>query len=622
MAATMALAGFFSLLPDARADSAPLLEVQIDAVDPAVIDPSDKDQVVEISGTVRNASDVDMRYVNVHFWRSDQGLNTVEEIDAAVAAPLTAPLGARLNNPEAGNLDLLTDDTPFSPGATAEFTVRGTVGQLALPNDAEAVYRLGVHVRAVPDGGANTTAGRARVLVPARASMPQVSATVLLSSRPVLVTNATIADAEAAEHLAGELTGRLDALLASAERPGVVGLIDPALYDAVRVLAEQRPAPGTADDGAKAAASWILRVDALAEEGRLWRLPPGDPDLAKADATGRRELVTAPTTENVESPETPETPLADLPTVAVLEETGSEHLAGALTGFDHIVARQARGSAGTVIEGRSLTLPEPLEQATPAERTGYLLATEAVSGDALTYLLTDERQAALEGSLDEQREHVAPGTASSAAVSWLPAQEAAPWSALATRLDTLDLTWELAGRETEGRFAAEAFNRNFTTEAEALAWVDSSPIGRFDPKRIAVVAARQFVMSSSTGTFPVTVSNGTELPVTVRLHFRSDLPQRISVPDPDPVSLQPGQSHTLSIAPEAAANGVTLVHGQLVTEAGRTFGTETTIEISATSFGRVGWIIIVVSGVVVLGGTALRIRAVRAEENHESRQQR
>jgi hypothetical protein len=45
------------------------------------------------------------------------------------------------------------------------------------------------------------------------------------------------------------------------------------------------------------------------------------------------------------------------------------------------------------------------------------------------------------------------------------------------------------------------------------------------------------------------------------------------------------------------------------------------VEITATGLGRVGWIIIVISGAVVGGGTFLRIRAVQRERARESREQ-
>ncbi|MFV0428115.1 MAG: DUF6049 family protein, partial [Arachnia sp.] len=126
-------------------------------------------------------------------------------------------------------------------------------------------------------------------------------------------------------------------------------------------------------------------------------------------------------------------------------------------------------------------------------------------------------------------------------------------------------------------------------------------------------AASQFVMGSRTNEFPVTVTNGIELPVTVRIAFTSDSPQRIDVPTTDLVTVQPGEKLTVNIAPEAASNSVVVVSAQLETAHGQPVGDEREIEITATDLGRVGWVIIVASGMVVLGGTFLRIRAVRRE---------
>ena len=153
----------------------------------------------------------------------------------------------------------------------------------------------------------------------------------------------------------------------------------------------------------------------------------------------------------------------------------------------------------------------------------------------------------------------------------------------------------------------------FTTEEEAIAFLRQSPVSLMDPNLITISAARGFVMGSRTSDFPVTIANGMTTDVRVRMNFTSEVPQRISVPPTEVETVPAGESLTLNVAPEATSNGVVQVIAQLETAGGQAFGEEVPIQITATEFGRVGWLIIIVSGAVVLGGTVLRIRAVRAE---------
>lgn len=607
LALLVGVVGFFAVpASPALADEHPQLEVRINAVSPALIDPTDEGQLVTITGTVTNTSARDMRYVNVHFWRSRQPLTGLDEINDAVSAPLSSPLGSRLDSLESGNLDLLAAEDPFPPGETANFTVQATVAQLELPTVSDAVYRLGVHVRAIPNGDSNTTVGRARVLVPASPLDLPVSATVLLSSRPVAHADGDPINQQESARLLSELTGRLETLLAAAERPNVVGIIDPELYRTVGILAEGNDeAPPN-----EAAQRWLQRVDRLAAENRLWRLPAGDPHLARADAVGLLDQVLSDTDGGA---------LSAIPLAAVLGETGSEDLAERLTDVDHLVARHAQGVSRRVMEGRAPRVPPALADGTDAEHRGYLLATELLPGTPVNYLLATEEQVTQERLLDGYREHIAPPRYARLTPTWSRALPAPRWTGLADELAVLMLNRELTAPDA-APLDPTAFNRYFTTEEEAIAWMESSPEASVDPRKITVRSAQQFVLSSSTGTLPITITNETAAPVTAQLRFHSDTPQRISIPDSELVTLQPGQSQTLAITPQASANGVTLVHAQLATASGETFGTPVTMEITATQFGRVGWIIIVISGAVVLGGTALRIKAVRSEESNESSQ--
>ena len=148
---------------------------------------------------------------------------------------------------------------------------------------------------------------------------------------------------------------------------------------------------------------------------------------------------------------------------------------------------------------------------------------------------------------------------------------------------------------------ATAFSAGFPNEKAAVSYLSAAAKPSADLAKIELLAAASFVMGSSTNTFPATLTNGLDVPVTVGVRFTSDAPQRVRVPDLEPVVLPPGEPFTVNITPEADANGVALVEAQIVTRGGIPVGKPTTIEITATNFGSIGWLIIVASGAVVLG---------------------
>ena len=83
------------------------------------------------------------------------------------------------------------------------------------------------------------------------------------------------------------------------------------------------------------------------------------------------------------------------------------------------------------------------------------------------------------------------------------------------------------------------------------------------------------------------------------------------------LTIEPGENLTLIAAPQASANSVVTVTVRMETIGGTMFGAPVAIDITATELGRVAWIIIFISGAVVLGGTVWRIRAVQAERSKE-----
>jgi hypothetical protein len=130
-------------------------------------------------------------------------------------------------------------------------------------------------------------------------------------------------------------------------------------------------------------------------------------------------------------------------------------------------------------------------------------------------------------------------------------------------------------------------------------------------RQVSLDASSRFVMSAKRNEFPVTITNDLDEAIRVKVRVTTDNPQRISVPDSAVVTVEPGQSQTVNIRPQAESNGVTAARAWLATEHGTRITPDTTITIEVTDLGMIGWVIVVASGGFVLGATALRVRQVR-----------
>lgn len=587
------------------------LDVTISSISTPTIDLADADEVITIHGTVTNVSTVPIRFANVHFWRSPTPLTSSDALTAALAAP---PAGERLNQTE-NNYFTISTDNEFGPGERVDFTVSGTVAQLTGGDGtplrvSDAVYLLGVQVRGLPnDATARSVVGRDTIAVAATRDAVASSSLVLLTSQPSWTIDGAFLD----DSLEGELSGRLDALLTSAERADVVTALDPALYEAAKRLSSTHTVGDAESPGSGVALRWIGRVDALIADGRVWRLPYGNPDLVRASVSGA--LAETLSASDAALPEA----LAGLPSVAVLPAGGDATILASLTDMDTVIldgGSGAQSGSPTLLTASSqedvAALPAGVQQA-------RLVADELIAERPPLYLITTEQEAALDAKLSEQRTMTAPSTLPQSVVQWPEGTPVNAWPDVADALrdahGNAGLLEDLTGSAPEGidSLFATAFSADFTTQSEAVGWVRESAPERVGGGAVTLRAASSFVMGSRTNTFPATLTNKLDVPITVDVAFDSDSPQRIRVPDLDAVTVQPGEALTLDIVPEASANGVSLVHAQVTTAGGVPLGENVTIEITATNFGRVGWIIILVSGAVVLGGTAWRIRAVRRE---------
>ena len=623
----------------ARADDPTEVDITLTLVTPQVI-PANPAARITITGEVTNTSKVAMTGVQVSFWRSRDPIASTSELQAAAASPWDVPFGERMGvggtEPTLNLANLTTADDPtFDPGEKASFTVSARVDQLDL-GQSQGVRLLGVHVRGTPEGGTNHTVGRARFFAPMTApTSVERASIVVLSSAPSMLADQTFTDG----HLAGELRGRLNRLIDEASRPGATVLIDPSLVDELTVMADEdgyRLATGeTTTVGSPLAADFLRRFAALRAGNTVYRLPYGNPDLALAHQLSQPDAVTR---AGQALPD--DHPLASLP-LAVVPERAVD--ASFLTFIEPLQPRLLvlPGASGPlkqrindlVIVRPDASLgtggPGPSPSTTGPQVVGRALSELVLDPASHLVTISDRLPAPVEAVLATHTTLVPlsdlPLTAG--AIPWPKAATGTPvtptwWSMLddaARRLTEVgDLRGDVArGAHDAAVITSRASSGSFQDE-QALTYLRASGSGlpRLESQNVRIVSAEKFVVSEPVTQLPITVTNNTDQPIAVRVAFTSESPQRLSL-EPTPVqTIEAHTSRSLTFTVNAHTNGAVTVRAQLETSTGVPVGSEHRFTLMSNSLGRVGWVVIVVSGVIVLAATALRIRQVRRERAH------
>ena len=254
------------------------LDVNIESLSPQLLDQSQPDQRITMTGTVRNNTDQAVENASVHFWRSTRAITEHDELVQALTSEPSQPPGKRVTNSKE-NYQELGD---LAPGASVKFTVTATIGELALASKTDSVHMLGVQVRSNSTRQDPVTVGRGRVFAVAAKKPLQVSTVVKLATRPTLLDGTDFQD----NSLESRLVGELSDLLAAAEKPGVYTLLDPSLLVEAQALAGEHTVAGQAAPPSEAASNFVKRINDLISTGRVMRLPFGNPDLARLHAAG------------------------------------------------------------------------------------------------------------------------------------------------------------------------------------------------------------------------------------------------------------------------------------------------------------------------------------------------
>ena len=132
-------------------------------------------------------------------------------------------------------------------------------------------------------------------------------------------------------------------------------------------------------------------------------------------------------------------------------------------------------------------------------------------------------------------------------------------------------------------------------------------------RQVSVQVPESVTLSSSRGTFPLTVSNDLDEPVMVKLELTPDNPDRMSVAEVTPQRVEAGEKATVEVTAEAAVNGRVPMTVQLTAVDGSPLGASQRTIVNATEYGAIGWVVVGGGVALFLAAAALRLLRQRQQ---------
>ncbi len=648
--------------PTSLADQDDELAITVTSISPTVLR---ADGNLIITGVLTNQSDQPLRGVSVHLWRDATPIVSLPQLDAALEREVLG--GAVLESPPAQQV--INDGDPLQPGETAEFSVSAALGSHAEEqtwlSQPDSAYLVGVEVRGWSGAGSYGVLGHATAPLPypGTETVP-IATVVVLNARPSLLPLAGGEDGPAVfgdDSLAGALVGRLETLLRLARQDEVLTVIDPALYDEVAAMADGyqvlQPDGSLVDGSARnseLAADWLTRLDAVARQDRLARSVYGSVDVSAVAAAGRPDIL-----QRAGEALPADHPLAGLPLVVApadyqVDVDALDLLGGAepwLVLAGNLAGSQLLQEADNGVRLLQVAGTGQRDDWGATQQRGVLLSSQLVAaqqGLVLTTVVDSQVQAETELSEPgwRTRQSVASviegsGEAAGLWLSEVPTVEVpaellaasdtaaavlATWGDLVTDPDAEepaagDPDAAPTSEAPTGDVIAVAWSTRFDRDAAAqVDWLarSTAPASRLLGAEALQLRISDWVTTSEDDNLmPVTVINNTAQRVWVRVLFDSQNPLRISVDDSELFAVEPGDSSTVRVQPHTYGNGRVAVSAQLVTAGGHPVGERTAFIVNGTTAGQLSWVLILASGVVLLVGTALRVRTVRQDRREQ-----
>ena len=593
-------------------------------------------QGITLTGRVTNTGAQAAFGVRVVLWRSRDPITEASAFGTVLSGE-NSPWGVMLDRTADNYFSVTASDESFDPGASAEFTVKGTLADLGFTSSG-SVYLMGVQVRGTADASSNyQVLAKARTFyVTAPENRLPLTSIVLLAAAPTKVRP----DVFVNESLVGELTGRLDSMVGLAGRPGSSWLVDPALIDEVsdmadgyQVLEGDAARPGT---GQAAAQAWLQRFRMLPND-RGARTLFANPDVLGAERNDATDVVER-AEDAMTIAELDDLPLLVLPyagvaaatTAGFVESADPDALLVSDAGRGPVVAT-SDDDATIVRLAPAATMAGPGDQDGPVQRQQRQYA-EAIFGKGLVRLIGTADDASADTAprwlqrtgLDELLARTPSGSANPTLPAKTTTLSAGRFRQLKAMAGDFARYVDLVPESALATDAPQTLSRMVSAwwigDQSAGTWISAvdDAVGQSEVnENVTLSASPRVLMSSRTNEFPVTVSNQLAEPIQVRVVFTSDNPQRLTIPASAVITVGPGQNQTVNVRPEATSNGLVNVTAALQTGSGAPVGRTTRIAVEVTDLGMIGWIIVIVSGVVLVAATALRIRQVRRKQKED-----
>jgi hypothetical protein len=636
--------------PVAAAESRDELRVAITRLSPTVVQRAGE---VTVAGIVRNPERHAWGDVTVHVSTTREPLTTRGPVRAALAAG-NAEMGTRVTDPTA-----VVRLGTLRPGQTRRFSITASTSQLGLTG-ADGVHVLAVQVEAVNAAKDHVVAGGAATLLPLRASgTARPAPTTVLW--PFLLPGKRLANGDYADTSAlsalispgGQLRNLLD-LAETTPRRGSDVVLDPSL---LTVLEDMSQAPGTspaAEARRDAAEEFLEDLTRLADRYSCAAVGYDQPDvLAVTSSSSAEELIDIihrATTGTLDAHniddclriEWPSPRGVDRTALAVLRR--QEMHAVIVTpwaapdwdpGHGNVLERTSPADAVPLVVNDPLAagaagIPTPatLRQTILSEAVLTSLASGQDIGRTSTVVMVDPRfnpgrvtgepLAAVYDSEVTDPKNFASRVRS---YRW-PYDGAVPAKAEARPISSRQVTvatdaaqtgrlidgilLEESDRTRHAQLIARLISRRWRGQASTGVAAGDHAIHELSREiaSISVDGPEALTLSSGAGQFPVTVRNRTDYPVRVALEIESSVPG-VRFEGPRSVEVTAGESRTVTVNIDLAAETATTVSVRLASATGLPFGAATVFNVRSTRVGAALWIAIGLS-VALVAGALLR----------------